>query len=78
MQNSIWKAENLIKLVTNWNSEVKLKEHALGDAIIVEIAESYASTFDIEIFTGDNMLKDYERKILGQREKKKLRRNRDK
>lgn len=78
LQNGIWEAEKLTELVTTWNIEVKQKEHALGDAIIVEIAKSYVSNFDIEIFTGDNLLKDFERKIMGQKKKKKLRRNRNK
>lgn len=77
-QNGIWEAEKLTELITNWNTEVKQREHALGDAIIVEIAKSYVSNFDIEIFTGDSLLKDFERKIMGQKKKKKLRRNRNK
>lgn len=77
-QNAIWQEEKLAEMVKNWNAEVKLKEHALGDAIIVEIAKYYASNFEIEIFTGDALLKEYERKIMGQKKKKKVRRNRNK
>lgn len=77
-QNGIWEAERLTELITTWNTEVKKEEHALGDAIIIEIAKSYAPNFDIEIFTGDNLLKEYERKIMGQKKKKALRRNRNK
>jgi hypothetical protein len=78
-QNWLWEADKLTELATTWNEEVKQKEHALGDAIIVEIAKHYSSlNFDVEIFTGDNLLKDYERKIVGQEKKKKLRRNRGK
>lgn len=77
-QNGLWEAEKLTELITTWNTEVKQKEYALGDAIIVEIAKSYVANFDIEIFTGDNLLKDFERKIMGQKKKKNLRRNRDK
>lgn len=77
-QNGIWEVDKLTDMVTTWNAEVKQKEHALGDAIIVEIAKTYVSNFDIEIFTGDSLLKEYERKIMGQKTKKALRRNRNK
>ncbi len=77
-QNGIWETENLTELVTNWNTEVKQKEHALGDAIIVEIAKYYSTLFDVEIFTGDSLLKEFERKIMGQKSKRQLRRNRNK
>jgi len=53
------------------------KEHSLGDAVIVEIAKYYSSIFDIEIFTGDSLLKEFERKITGQKNKRQTRRSRN-
>lgn len=76
-QNEMWKVDRLTQLAKNWNEQVKKTEHALGDAIIVEIAKTYAPNFEIEIFTGDGFLKDFERKIQGQNNRNKLRRNRN-
>jgi len=76
-QNGIWESEKFAELASGWNKIVKEKEHSLGDAVIVGIAKYYSSLFDIEIFTGDSLLKEFERKINGQKNKRKTRRNRN-
>jgi len=77
-QNGIWSSEHFAELATNWNKIVKEKEHSLGDAVIFEIAKYYSSVFDIEIFTGDSLLKEFERQIAGQKAKRQTRRSRNK
>ena len=77
-QNYLWEKDKLQELAKEWCEIVKDKEHAFGDAIIVKIAEYYSPTFDVEIFTADQFLKEFERKIVGRKEKNilSLRRNR--
>jgi hypothetical protein len=74
MQNSLWQVESLSKLVEEWKKTVISESQSIGDAAIVQIAQQFASAgFDVEIYTGDGGLKNYEYKIQGQRQ---LRRNR--
>lgn len=73
-QNRLWEGEELKQLANKWNETVISESQSIGDAAIVKVAEAYASQFEVEIFTGDGGLKNYEYKIVGQRP---LRRNRD-
>lgn len=77
MQSALWNADNLCVLVTEWRKTVIVENQSIGDAAIVQIAQRFAPTCEVEIFTGDGGLKNYEYKIQGQ-VKKELRRNRNK
>ena len=77
MQHSLWNVDNLSVLVEEWKKTVLTENQSIGDAAIVQIAQQFAPTCEVEIFTGDGGLKNYEYKIQGQI-KKKLRRDRDK
>jgi len=76
VQNALWQVESLSALVSEWKKTVIAENQSIGDAAIVQIAQKFASAgFDVEIFTGDGGLKNYEYRIQGQR-KRQLRRNR--
>ncbi len=80
-QQDILESPNFDSCIQEWNEIVKEKNHSLGDAIIVKIAELYAQEYDIEIFTGDRLLKTYEEQIKNKKKgspqiQKNLRRNR--
>ena len=76
MQNTLWQTDNLSKLVEEWKNTVISEAQSIGDAAIVQIAQHFASSgIEVEIFTGDGGLKNYEYKIKGQG-KRQLRRNR--
>jgi hypothetical protein len=77
MQHALWNADNLAVLVEEWKKTVVTENQSIGDAAIVQIAQQFAPTCEVEIFTGDGGLKNYEYKIQGQA-KKELRRNRNK
>lgn len=77
MQHSLWDADNLPVLVEEWKKTAISEKQSIGDAAIVQIAKRFSSTCEVEIFTGDGGLKNYEYKIQGQT-KKVLRRNRNK
>ena len=64
-------------IVEEWKKTVVTENQSIGDAAIVQIAQQFAPTCEVEIFTGDGGLKNYEYKIQGQA-KKELRRNRNK
>jgi len=76
MQHALWNANNLSVLVEEWQKTVISEKQSIGDAAIVQIAQKFAQTFDVEIFTGDGGLKNYEYKIQGLN-KRELRRNRN-
>lgn len=74
MQSSLWQVESLTALVEDWKKTVITESQSLGDAAIVQIAEQFASAgIEVEIYTGDGGLKNYEYKIQGRR---RLRRDR--
>ncbi len=74
-QNQLWEKNKLKELAAQWIVGVEKEEQSIGDTAIVEVAKHYASAgFEVEIFTGDGGLKNYEYKITGQQGK--LRRNR--
>jgi len=77
IQLALWNADNLSVLVEEWKKTVISEKQSIGDAAIVQIAQQFAPTCEVEIFTGDGGLKKYEYKIQGQA-KKELRRNRKK
>lgn len=77
MQHTLWNVDNLSVLVEKWKKTVISEKQSIGDAAIVQIAQQFAPTCEVEIFTGDGGLKNYEYKIKGQ-VKKELRRNRNK
>ncbi|MBR4647496.1 MAG: hypothetical protein IKO75_10330 [Bacteroidales bacterium] len=77
MQHSLWDVDNLSALMEEWKKTVISEKQSIGDAAIVQIAKQFAPTCEVEIFTGDGGLKNYEYKIQGQA-KKELRRNRNK
>ncbi len=77
MQHSLWNIDNLSALVEDWRKTAISERQSIGDAAIVQIAKQFAPTCEVEIFTGDGGLKNYEYKIQGQA-KKALRRNRNK
>lgn len=64
---------------SNGNREYSIDTFSsmIVSAAIVQIAQQFAPTCEVEIFTGDGGLKNYEYKIQGQA-KKELRRNRNK
>lgn len=76
MQNALWQMESLSALVEEWKKTAIAESQSIGDAAIVQVAQSFASIgCDVEIFTGDGGLKNYEYKIQGQG-KRQLRRKR--
>ncbi len=77
IQYSLWNVDNLSALMEEWEKTVISEKQSIGDAAIVQIAQQFAPTCEVEIFTGDGGLKNYEYKIQGQA-KKELRRNRNK
>jgi hypothetical protein len=74
MQHSLWQEEKLLELVEAWQHSVMIECQSIGDAAIVQVAQQYAANFEVEIYTGDGGLKNYEYKLQGQQ--LRLRRNR--
>lgn len=59
-QAELWSPEHLMELATQWRKTGVMKL-ALGDASIVKVAHYYQQIqCDVEIFTGDELLKSYE------------------
>lgn len=59
-QAELWTPEHLIELAAQWRSTGAMKL-ALGDASIVKVAHYYQQMqYEVEIFTGDALLKSYE------------------
>lgn len=71
-QSHLLKGEALKSLAADWSNTVINEDQSIGDAAIVKVAKYMALNFEVEIFTGDGGLKNYEYKIAGQQ----LRRNR--
>lgn len=70
-QNNLLKGDKLKELAADWSKTVISEDQSIGDAAIVKVAEYLSSLFDVEIFTGDGGLKNYEQKIVGQMRKRK-------
>lgn len=71
-QKDLLKGDKLKDLAKDWQTTVITENQSIGDAAIVKVAQDLASLYDVEIFTGDGGLKNYECKIAG----RQLRRNR--
>jgi len=59
-QAELWTPEHLLELASQWRETGAMK-FALGDASIVKVAHYYQRMqYEVEIFTGDSLLKAYE------------------
>jgi len=59
-QAQLWTPEHLKELASQWRTTGAMKL-ALGDASIVKVAQYYRQMqYEVEIFTGDALLKSYE------------------
>lgn len=68
-QNDLWSSEGLKELAAKWRETVVSERQSIGDASIVDVAKYYASVgnFEVEIFTGDGGLKNWEYRITGRK-----------
>lgn len=79
LQRELWSEEGLKSLANRWRETVVSEKQSIGDASIVDVAQYYAAMedFEVEIFTGDGGLKNWEYKIAGKKEeRRRLRRER--
>lgn len=59
-QGALWNTEGLKALAERWRKAAPAKQ-SLGDASIVDVANYYYQLgYEVEIFTGDQMLKSYQ------------------
>ncbi len=62
-QSELWTSEQLKDLANQWR-KTGIMKLSLGDATIVKVAQYYwqIQQYDVEIFTGDGLLKGFENK----------------